>query len=74
VLFASAEPKTLNARLLLPADYVNLPTEPCNFGDFGVSCATQYQQCGYKPFPCVPQSFPNVFLRGKSFGDGFEVR
>jgi len=74
VLLESAEPKTLNARLLLPADYVNLPTEPCNFGNFGVSCATQYQQCGYKPFPCVPQSFPNVFLRGKSFGDGFEVR
>jgi len=74
VLFESAEPKTLNARLWLPADYVNLPTEPCNFGDFGVSCATQYQQCGYNPFPCVPQSFPNVFLRGKSFGDGFEVR
>ena len=74
VLFQSAEPKTLNARLLLPADYVNLPTEPCNFGDFGVSCATQYQQCGYNPFPCVPQSFPYVFLRGKSFGDGFEVK
>ncbi len=74
VLFQSAEPKTRNARLWLPADYVNLPTEPCNFGDFGVSCATQYQQCGYNPFPCVPQSFPNVFLRGTSFGDGFEVR
>ncbi|HEX7555189.1 MAG TPA: hypothetical protein VF338_01090, partial [Leptolinea sp.] len=74
VLAASFEPKTLSSRLLLPADYVNLPTAPCEFGDFSTACATQYQQCGYSPFPCAPQSVENVFMRGKSFGDGFEVK
>jgi len=74
VLATSYDPKTLPVRWILPADYVNLPTEPCGFSNFGVACATQYQQCGYKPFPCVPQVVPNVYMRGKSFGDGFEVR
>jgi hypothetical protein len=74
VLAASAETRTLSSRLLLPADYVNLPTAPCEFGNFSTACATQYQQCGYNPFPCAPQGIPNVVLRGKSFGDGFETR
>lgn len=74
VLVNSADPKTLTDRLLLPANYVNLPTEPCRFGNFSVYCATQYQQCGYNPFPCVPQSIPDVYMRGSSFGDGFEIR
>ncbi len=74
VLVTSADVKTLPSRLLLPANYVNLPTEPCDFGNFSAFCATQYQQCGYNPFPCVPQSNPNVYMRGKTFGDGFEVR
>ncbi len=73
-LVNSADPKTLPDRLLLPANYVNLPTEPCPFGNFSVYCATQYQQCGYTPFPCVPQSIPNVYMRGSSFFDGFEIR
>ncbi len=74
VLVSSADAKTLPSRLWLPANYVNLPTAPCGFGDFGTACATQYQQCGYNPFPCAPQGIPNVYMRGKSFGDGFEVR
>ena len=74
VLVNSADPKTLPDRMLLPANYVNLPTEPCRFANFSVYCATQYQQCGYNPFPCVPQSIPDVFMRGTSFSDGFEVR
>jgi hypothetical protein len=74
VLAASVEPKTLASRALLPADYVNLPTAPCSFGNFSTYCATQYQQCGYDPFPCAPQSFPNVYMRGENLGDGFIVR
>lgn len=74
VLVASADAKTLGSRLLLPANYVNLPTEPCEFGNFGTACATQYLQCGYTPFPCAPQSHPDVFMRDSSLGDGFEVR
>ncbi len=74
VLAASADVKTLGSRLLLPANYVNLPTEPCEFGNFSTACATQYLQCGYSPFPCAPQGHPDVYMRGSSLRDGFEVR
>ncbi len=74
VFSASVDVKTLGSRLVLPADYVNLPTGRCEFGNFGTACATQYQQCGYSPFPCAPQEHPDVYMRGASLGDGFEVR
>jgi len=74
VLITSADPKTLPSRILLPADYVNMPTEPCEFGNFSTACSSQYQLCGYNPFPCTWQGIPNVVLRGNSFSDGFKIR
>jgi hypothetical protein len=73
VLATSIDIKTLSARILLPANYVNMPTAPCQFGNFSTACATQYDLCGYNPFPCTWQGIPNVYLRGTGFADGFEV-
>jgi hypothetical protein len=74
VLATSADMKTLPGRVLLPANYVNMPTAQCQFGNFSTACATQYDLCGYNPFPCTWQGIPNVYLRGTGFGNGFEVR
>ena len=71
VLVLSLDTKTLTSRLVLPADYVNLPTHPCNFRNFEISCADQFSVCGYSPFPCAPNPDPAVAMRGKHFQDGF---
>ena len=71
VLALSLDTKTIASRLVLPADYVNLPTHPCQFRNFEISCADQYSVCGYSPFPCVPNPDPAVAQRGKHFQQGF---
>jgi hypothetical protein len=30
-----------------------------------------YNECWYSPFPCIPQSVENVFMRGDNYGQGF---
>jgi hypothetical protein len=72
--YLSIDQRTLDRRWLLPANYVNLPTEPCAYHGFSIHCATQYQQCGYEPFPCTPAGNPFVEMRGNSFADGFRIK
>ena len=71
VLALSFDTKTIANRLVLPADYVNLPTHPCQFRNFEIACADQFSVCGYSSFPCVPQPDPAVAQRGKRLQDGF---
>ena len=71
VLVRSFEPATLTDRLIQPADYVNLPTAPCDLYDTRVWCAEQFDVCGYESFPCVPGADPLVAARGPALSDGF---
>jgi hypothetical protein len=61
----------LPSRLLLPADYRSFRTDACPVGDLQISCASAYKQCGYEPFPCVPNVPAQVRPRGPSLQDGF---
>jgi len=72
MLAQSTQPDTFTQRLLLQADYKQLPTQPCEFNGFNVMCADSYQQCWYDPFPCVPGGNPNVSMRGTSYHQGFK--
>ncbi len=71
VLVRSFEPATLKDRLVQPADYVNLPTAPCELHDTRVWCAEQFDVCGYESFPCVPGADPLTATRGPALSDGF---
>lgn len=71
VLIQSFESETLSARLVQPADYVNLPTAPCELHNTRVWCAEQFDVCGYASFPCIPQADPLVAARGPDLSDGF---
>lgn len=68
---ASSLSGDLRTRLLLPADYRKFRTEACAAGDIQLSCATAYKQCGYEPFPCVPNASSGVLPRGAGLQDGF---
>ncbi len=70
-LAQSLDAATLSKRLVLPADYTNLPTEPCRTGHLAVFCPSQWQDCGYAAFPCTPVLNPDVEMRGKDWADGF---
>ncbi len=72
--YLSIDHRTLDRRWMLPANYINLPTEPCAYHGFSIHCATQYQQCGYEPFPCTPAGNSFVEMRDSSFKDGFRVK
>ncbi|MCD4674008.1 MAG: hypothetical protein K8R77_15200 [Anaerolineaceae bacterium] len=71
VLARSFEPQTITSRLVQPADYVNLPTAPCNLYDSRVWCAEQFGVCGYQAFPCVPGADPLVARRSPDLSDGY---
>lgn len=71
VLALSLDTRTIANRLVLPADYVNLPTHPCSFRNFNIACADQFSVCGYSAFPCAPNPDPAVAMRGKHLIDGF---
>jgi hypothetical protein len=71
VLYQGSEMKSLSERLVIPADYENLSTTPCQLDTVTVSCADWYSICGYDAFPCVPQINPDVLLRGNSLRNGF---
>lgn len=61
------------SQLLIPLDYPSLPTEMCKFGNFSIECATEWESCWYKPFPCAIRSNPDIYMRGDSFSDGFSL-
>jgi hypothetical protein len=71
VLGLSLDTKTIASTLVLPADYVNLPTSPCQFRNFEIACADQFSVCGYSAFPCAPNPDPAVAQRDKHLQDGF---
>lgn len=71
MLAQSFQGNTFTQRLLLPADYIQLPTHPCQFSGFKVMCADLYQECWYDPFPCVPGGNPQVEMRGATIRQGF---
>lgn len=64
-------PPLKDSQYILPLDYPILPTKQCEFGNFSMECATEWQACWYDPFPCATYSKPNVYMRGDDFSDGF---
>lgn len=70
-LVRSIDYKTLSQRVLLPADYIHLATQKCQFYNVEINCAKQWGVCAYDPFPCVPKADPMVGLRGESVAEGF---
>jgi len=71
VLARSFEPGTLGERMLLPRDYVQLTTVPCELRNLTIWCAEAYNECWYDPFPCAPNADPLVETRGVTLRDGF---
>lgn len=73
VLVFSVETRTLPRRLVLPADYRELPTEPCQLTNTIVHkpSSEAWMECWYSPFPCTPHCEAGVELRGTSLQDGF---
>ncbi len=71
LLVRSFDPATLTNRIIQPADYVNLPTAPCELHNTRVWCAEQFGVCGYESFPCVPGADPLTATRGPALSDGF---
>ncbi len=73
VFYKSIEFKTLESRIVLPADYGSLPTVPCSIRGMKLMCAEYYNECDYGPFPCIPpgSASKKVEMRGASLRDGF---
>ncbi len=71
VLARSFEQGTLSERVLLPRDYVQLTTAPCQLRNLTIWCAEAYNECWYEPFPCAPSANPSVEMRGSTLRDGF---
>lgn len=59
--------------LLLPADYPQWSSEPCQFKNFTVLCQAGYDSCWYSPFPCALRGNDHVEMRGNDYRDGFRV-
>ena len=74
LLVRSVDVDTAAQRFLLPADVIELRTAPCEFGNFSAYCAEEFGECWYDPFPCVPRSNPNIYLRGEDLSEGFVWR
>ena len=72
-MVSSFERSTFVERLLLPADYRALPTQPCDLKNGTILCpeGESWSQCWYEPFPCAPFPRPNVEMRGPDWSDGF---
>ena len=73
ILIFSVELRTLTDRLIIPADYRELPTEPCRLLNATVfqPSSEAWMECWYSPFPCTPHCEPGVEQRGDSFQDGY---
>ena len=72
-LFNSLEIRSLPARLLLPADYPRVATQPCDLANGSVFCAKNLDACSYQDFPCIPAPRPWVQMRGPQLQDGFRT-
>jgi hypothetical protein len=73
VLVRSVEYRTLKERLVLPADYPHLPSQPCRIRKAMVltPAPEAYSECWYKPFPCTPHCEKGIEMRGESLQDGY---
>lgn len=72
-LIRSVETRSFIERLILPADYDHVPTQPCDLANGTVFCAKAYNACSYEVFPCIPSPRSKVELRGVEFFDGFRT-
>lgn len=61
----------LNATLLIPADYPQWSSQPCEFKNFKLLCQAGYDSCWYSPFPCAIHGNIDVEMRGTDYRDGF---
>jgi hypothetical protein len=75
VFYKSTDFKTLEARIVLPADYAELPTYPCSIHGKTLLCAQYYNSCEYGPFPCIPpgNASKNTEMRGPLLSEGFRT-
>jgi hypothetical protein len=73
VLVRSVEIRTLRERLVLPADYPHLPSQPCQIINATVftPAPEAWSECWYWPYPCTPHCEAGIEMRGKSLQDGY---
>ena len=73
VLYRSVEVRTLSERLILPADYPHLPSQPCKILNATVFTPSveAWSECWYAPFPCTPHCEAGIEMRGNSLQDGY---
>jgi hypothetical protein len=73
VLVRSVEFRTLKERLVLPADYPHLPSQPCQIRNAKVlsPAPEAYFECWYWPFPCTPHCEAGIEMRSNSLQDGY---
>ena len=67
----SVHSETFLKRTIMPLDYPNWKTEKCDFGNFSIQCAAEWDSCWYKTFPCAIKGVPNVEMRGNDYSEGF---
>jgi hypothetical protein len=73
-LARSFETATFTSRIVLPADYIKLPSHPCQGYNMTLWCADFYGECWYDPFPCLPGLTEKIGQRGTTLEDGFYSR
>lgn len=62
---------SIKAVIISPRDYPVWSTSICEFKNFEMLCANEYNSCWYDPFPCVTSADPNVEMRSADIQDGF---
>lgn len=72
-LAKSMEWNTLSTRLILPADYKKVATQPCNIDHLTIYCAKSYNACSYFDFPCIPNPRGHIIARGNTLAQGFRA-
>jgi hypothetical protein len=72
-LLKGTEFRTIPQRILLPADYPQLPTEPCRLQNATVlmPAPEAWSDCWYAPFPCTFHCEAGIEMRGASWQSGF---
>jgi len=70
--FASTlEMESVLSRAVIPRDYDQVKTQPCDLDDLQIYCSVEYNACSYHDFPCIPQQKDWVHLLGNELREGF---
>jgi len=64
---------SIKAVIVSPREYPEWSTQTCEFKNFTMLCAQEYNSCWYEPFPCAVGGDRNVEMRSDNILDGFRT-